>query len=695
VYYYLAARLIAVGICLFAGMLYCLIGVRQRESRIFFAFGCTSLLFAAYIASTIITDQSHTPSQVLKLGRVDIGILCLLYPTSVWFFSLYTRLRVFWPWLLAACIVFGIFFVLNIVLPNGVAYNSVESLHIYRLPWGEPVTRGAMALTLFSWPFHIMSYLVYLWCIWRCLALLRARAWQRGWPMAAYVIAQTILVLFFIFLPLPEYAQTIRWYELAFLLLVVIMSLTLRAELHARGVALGLSLSRLEAESGKRNRVIGQLHRMAYHDALTGLPNALGLHERLTEALVRSAQDHRFGALLLISLDNFTNINAALGRVLADQLLKQIALRLHATLPDAYCIARLGRDEFAVLLAPLDRTRSASEHEALHCAEALVANLTQPIRIESEELMVGVCTGISLFIGPSHNETSVLREADVALFSSRHGGPEVVAIYNETMETATHTRLEIEKGLRLALEHQDLELYFQPLRNGQASVPGAEALLRWRHHGQILRLPDEFIPIAEESGLIRPIGEYALEQACHIIRRLQSSVLRPPATISVNVSTRQLLGGRFSKQVLRIVGATGIDPRLLALELTPSAHTSGFQDGDSSLREIADAGVRLTLDRFGSSHASFANLRGLPFREIKIDRSLVAEIHIEPTDRFVKSIIDIAANLKIDVTAVGVETETQRRALESMGCVRYQGYLFSRPLPAGDLLAWWNGIEHP
>jgi diguanylate cyclase (GGDEF)-like protein/PAS domain S-box-containing protein len=430
----------------------------------------------------------------------------------------------------------------------------------------------------------------------------------------------------------------------------------------------------------KRKEAEEQIKNLAYHDALTGLPNRLLFNDRLSVAV---AQAHRQGyrlAIFFLDVDRFKVINDSLGHSLGDRLLQGVARRLQSSVREGDTVARLGGDEFILLLPALNRTEDVAK-----VAEKILDSLKLPFRLEGRELYVTASMGISLYPDDGGDAETLIKNADTAMYRAKEQGRDNYQLYTPAMNATAVERLALENSLRKALARDELELVYQPLLDlGTGRVHGVEALLRWRHPERGLLLPSEFIPLAEVTGLILPIGPWVLRTACGRARVWQD-LGHPHLTVAVNLSARQFQQPDLVAQVKRALEETGLAPRCLDLEITETNAMSNAEATIHTLRELKTLGVRISIDDFGIGYSSLSYLKRLPIDTLKIDQSFVRDITSDPDDAAIATaVIALAHTLKLRVVAEGVETQEQLAFLAARHCDRMQGYLFSRPLPSQE-----------
>ena len=435
--------------------------------------------------------------------------------------------------------------------------------------------------------------------------------------------------------------------------------------------------------------MLQQVRALAYFDSLTGLPNRLSYKERLNQALVQASRTGRRVAAFFIDLDHFSRINDTLGHEAGDQLLQQVAARLRVSCREREDevapatraldpeVARLGGDEFTVIMPGL--TDSA---DAAKLARRILSSLAHPIRVAGHEVFINASIGIAIYPEDGEDIDSLLMHADTAMYKAKEQGGGSYQAYSRSMNASALQRLTLENALRRAVEREEFEVHYQPIVEARSGVPvAAEALVRWRHPELGLLLPSEFVPLAEENGLIVPLGEWVMRTACAQNRAWQERGLRRIRVV-VNLSSRQLVRG-VTGTVGGILQETGLEARYLGLELTESVLVNHQKEGTETLHALRAMGLHLSVDDFGTGYASFGYLKHFPLDTLKIDRSFVREIASDPDDAAITTaIIAMGHALGLKTVAEGVETEAQLALLRKQGCDEMQGYLFSRPMPA-------------
>jgi diguanylate cyclase (GGDEF)-like protein/PAS domain S-box-containing protein len=431
----------------------------------------------------------------------------------------------------------------------------------------------------------------------------------------------------------------------------------------------------------EEKKVEDQIRHMAHHDALTGLPNRVLLQDRIGQAIAQARRSRKVAALLFIDLDRFKNVNDSLGHQVGDSLLRAVAGRLVACVRGTDTVARMGGDEFVVVLTELKRAEDAGQ-----MAQKILAVLPQPIDIDGHELRVTPSVGICLYPHDGEDVETLMRNADAAMYHAKETGRNNFQFFTPQMNIAANQRLLLEKDLRLALERDEFTIYYQPqidLKTG--GIVGVEALLRWRHSQRGMVAPSDFIPVAEETGLITPIGEWVLRGACMQARKWQT-LGYPQLQVSVNCSAQQFRQEGLLDVVARTLQQTGLPASSLELEITESVIVEHAEHVIARLKALDEIGLKLSIDDFGTGYSSLGYLKRFPIHELKIDQSFVRDIGTDPDDAaIVSAIIALARSLGLRVVAEGVETAEQLAFLKKLGCDWAQGYLFSRPLPAEEI----------
>ncbi|MBA3752907.1 MAG: EAL domain-containing protein, partial [Nitrospira sp.] len=437
------------------------------------------------------------------------------------------------------------------------------------------------------------------------------------------------------------------------------------------------------------------IHRLAYYDSLTGLANRVLFKDRLSNALSHAERHHRHLATLFIDLDRFKIINDTLGHTVGDLLLTHVAERLsesvrqsdsvgrHADREPSHALARLGGDEFTILLTTL-----AQPEDAGRVARRILDSLAHPFSIDGHEIFISASIGISIYPSDGTTVETLLKNADSAMYHAKEQDRNNCQFYSSGLNTAAAERLDLERDLRRALERQEFVVYYQPTLNIHSrTILGAEALIRWKHPTRGLVPPGVFLTAANDTGLIRPMDEWVLREACCQVKTWEQAGL-PAITISANVSNSLFHGRTLPGTVADVLRDSGLNPCRLELELTESIAMRDVEASVTMLEELRAMGVRLSIDDFGTGYSSLSYLQRFPLSRLKIDQSFVRDLLTNVNNaKITRAIIAMAHSLNLSVLAEGVETEAQLARLRDEGCDEVQGYLFSRPVCAQDFEA--------
>ena len=423
-----------------------------------------------------------------------------------------------------------------------------------------------------------------------------------------------------------------------------------------------------------------QLRHLATHDVLTGLPNRVLLDDRISQAVTHAHRDQTSFAVLLCDLDRFKLVNDSLGHSAGDHLLQQVARRLTEVIRDVDTVARLGGDEFVIVLSP-----GTSRQDAAAVAQRIIEAMQPVVEIAGITIHTSPSIGIAFYPDDGVTVEALVAHADAAMFAAKHRGRNNVQCYAAGMEAGTHDKVRLESEMHSALARGEFELYYQPKVDTMSGYfYSAEALIRWRHPERGLVSPAAFIPLAEECGLIGPIGEWVLREACRQGRAWQLAGL-PSLRIAVNVAAAQFRSGNLVETIRSALADAQFEPRLLEVELTESAVMSDPEESIKTLERLSEMGVLVSVDDFGTGYSSMSYLRRFPIDHLKIDRSFLSEITARSDDAsIVGAIVSLAHNLRLKVIAEGVETTAQLDLLKTLGCDQYQGYQFSPPVPVAD-----------
>jgi diguanylate cyclase (GGDEF)-like protein len=431
-----------------------------------------------------------------------------------------------------------------------------------------------------------------------------------------------------------------------------------------------------------RKAAEAEIKTLGFYDSLTGLPNRRLLLDRLKQALASSTRSGRKVALLFIDLDDFKTINDSLGHATGDMLLQQVAQRLTSCVREADTVARLGGDEFVIMLEDLSTEAVEAAEQTESIGENILSTLNQPYQLGALEYRGTPSIGATLFTDHKNGVGELLKQADIAMYQAKKAGRNTLRFFDPQMQTTVNARAVLEKELRNAIVNNQFQLHYQNQVDSSRRSLGAEALIRWQHPERGLLNPAQFIPLAEETGLILLIGEWVLDRACAQLKAWQLNPLTRNLVLSINVSARQFRQPNFVDQVKTALQRHAINPNSLKLELVESLLLDNIEDTIATMNVLNEIGIRFSLDDFGTGYSSLQYLKRLPLNQLKIDQSFVRDLASNSSDQaIVRTIIAMANSLNLGIIAEGVETEAQQKLLLGTGCTHYQGYLFSKPLP--------------
>jgi diguanylate cyclase (GGDEF)-like protein len=443
------------------------------------------------------------------------------------------------------------------------------------------------------------------------------------------------------------------------------------------------SVLSIDTDITHRKSAEQEAKRLAFYDQLTGLANRRLMLDRLQHVLAGSTRSLHTSAVILIDLDNFKALNDTLGHDRGDMLLRQVALRLSGCIRESDTVARLGGDEFVVLLEDLNENPPEAAVQAKAIGEKILSSLNISYQLDGYEHHSTPSLGIALFQGPLNTVDDIMKRADLAMYRAKAAGRNTMRFFDPEMQAVATERARLEADLRQGLQNKELILHFQPQVNSEGRVIGAEALMRWQHPERGTVLPAEFVSLAEETGLILPLGRWALQTACAQLVVWSKHPETAQLHMAVNVSARQFHHPDFVEEVLVVLKYTGANPQKLKLELTEGVLIEDIENTIAKMVKLKENGIGLSLDDFGTGYSSLSYLKSLPLDELKIDQSFIRDVLIDPNDAAIAcAIVSLSQILGLAVIAEGVETEAQLTFLVNHGCQAYQGYLFSPALPA-------------
>jgi diguanylate cyclase (GGDEF)-like protein/PAS domain S-box-containing protein len=439
----------------------------------------------------------------------------------------------------------------------------------------------------------------------------------------------------------------------------------------------------------ERKKAEAEILRLAFYDQLTGLPNRQLLNDRLQHAMLKAKRNQLSGAVMFVDLDNFKLLNDTQGHHKGDALLQESARRLSSCVRKSDTVARLGGDEFIVVLEELSGNAIEAATQAEQIGEKILVALSQPCEVGGFQHTGTASIGIALLDNQVGSTDELLKRADLAMYRAKATGRNAIRFYDPAMQEAVRTKMALETGLRNSIQSNMFVLHYQPQLNNQGQTVGAEALLRWTHPDYKNVAPNVFIPLAEDTGLIIPLGKWVLEAACSQLVKWAQMAHTAQLTLSVNVSARQFRQTDFVSEVLDTVRQSGAKPELLKLELTETVLVNDIEDAVIKIAALKEYGIRFSLDDFGTGYSSLSYLRYLPLEQLKLDRSFISRLPDNASDAAIlQAIIAMGHNLGLTIVAEGIETEGQLEFLSRHGCNAYQGFLFSRPVSIEEFMAY-------
>jgi diguanylate cyclase (GGDEF)-like protein len=464
--------------------------------------------------------------------------------------------------------------------------------------------------------------------------------------------------------------------------LLKVYSETLVRKLEEKTLQLEEANLELQRDIARRKEAEDKIEHLAFYDPLTGLPNRRLMQDRLDHSFAASSRHKFHCALLFIDLDNFKTLNDTRGHNVGDSLLIVVASRLQSCVREGDSVARLGGDEFVIVLENLSEQPEQAAKMAESVGDKVLSVLNEPYVLNNESYHGTASIGVCLFRNQEITVEELLKRADTAMYQAKSNGRNTLRFYDPAMQAALEQRMHLENDLRCALSANQFVLYYQPQVNQHGDIVGAEALIRWQDPQKGLISPCQFIPIAEETGLIVPIGQWVLETACAQIKAWEANPLTSKLQLAINISARQFHQHNFIEQVLQTLIDQKINPNRLKFELTESVVLKDISDAITKMYTLRDAGLCFSMDDFGTGYSSLSYLTQLPLSQLKIDQSFVRNVGVKRGDAvIIQTIIGMAKNLDMEVIAEGVEREDQKEFLTRHGCKFFQGYLFGKPVP--------------
>ena len=682
--------LASASIVFYSGLEAAIVGTLSRRQPLYLVFAFTCFCVTGYLISTAFYYSADSITSAALALRWQLAMALLYIPALCALIALYTGQRNYGRWLAAVAVACGVMLVVNFTLPYGIRFSALRAAAPIQLPWGEQLVIYAGDRSIWALPMRLLVFFVFGWSIWRA-----AVHWQSGKRRSAVLLGVGICLQVFagiwgLLIDLGI-VQSVYLVGFAFLALMLLMSASIGVDLRDRNAALEAMALKLQREITERSRAEAQIRAMASRDDLTQLANRAALRDHLSVVLHDANEMGQHGGMLLMDLDYFKTINDALGHDVGDDVLREVAARLQSAIAaaqiDSGFVARLGGDEFVIVASGLAASSSLAEIAMRQLAEYVALQMTRPLVVGQRVFNVGVSIGAALFPAPGIDDSQLLRRADMALYSAKNSGRNSFQLFQEKMQTAADRRLALEKGIRAALDNGELALQFQPQVDTTGRMIGAETLLRWQHPELGDIPPEVFVPIAEETGMIHRIGEWVLLQSCDCLAAWRRDRIPFVGYLAVNVSQWQLLHPEYVSQLAVVLSAHTATPKLM-LEITESSLLRSPTETIEKLAQLRKMGIKIALDDFGTGYSSLAYLKNMSLDQLKIDRIFIEQMARDDERPLVESIVAIARNLRLSVVAEGIESEVQRDRLTAMGCVGFQGFLFSRPLNADEFVVW-------
>lgn len=641
--------------------------VRRSRLHLCFALACA----CSAGACIAMARYYSAPSLAAAEGPMRaIGFWAVLLVYSIFaFVAAYTRVPRQGPGFVALLALGSVFLYENARTPFGIWLTSVDSADPIVLPWGETLFHAHGLPSPWNVGLRLLSLAIVGWGVWRLVVRKRAGDRRAGLFLSVYL---AILLAASVQGALIDFGVVRTFHAIGAALVgfAVLM-----------GTDLILSLREQEAA----------MSHQAFRDPTTGLCNRAALLERLR--LFGEEAGRGFGAVVHVNLDHFKVLNEALSHEVGDRVLREVASRICVACGERAIAGRIGGDEFAAILAEAAVTQGAADQRIRELADDIVRGLAGPFVLGEQDFHVSASAGITSFECAQAEPAEILGRAALALREAKKSGRHQVCAFAPALQSRAESRFRTVEGLRRAIANDSLQLNYQPQVDAAGRLAGLEALVRWQDGPDGPASPGAFIPLAEETGLIHALGEWTLRRGCAQLASWRRDGIETGGTLSINVSPWQLARPGFVDRLAHIVRETGVDPRGITIEITESAVLYDLQETIARLGAIRASGVRIALDDFGTGYSSLSLVRDLPLDAIKIDQSFVRGIDAGANRHLVKAVVEIAAELHLDLVAEGIENERERSALLELGCPKFQGFLVCRPLPAAELTAWLAARE--
>jgi diguanylate cyclase (GGDEF)-like protein len=674
VIYYVCA-----GISFFAGIQSLTMLVARHRTVLFITYFLLCFCISGFLCATAWLYSSSEIIEASSAIQTQTLFALIFTIVFVFFMSAYSYQRISNVFLAIVSCVFVILVVANYMNPAGLKYTEIEYAGRIEFSWSESVQLFTGVFSPWNAVFRLWLFSIFVWIVWLAISRFRAGRHNESLVILSYAVAQFLASLHALFIEL-KYVQPIYVTGFIYLFMVLIVNYNISKDLLRRNISLRVTTDSLLENINKRGKAQEEIDYMAYFDSLTGLPNRWLLHEHLDNLIEENQTNKKFSTLMIFDLDHFKNINDSLGHDVGDRLLKKVALRLKKVVPEEAFVGRFGGDEFVVSLPATHE----SEEQCDQYAKELIATISQELRapfyVGKLELNAGASIGYCNFKSCETSNIELLSRIDLALHVAKKSGRNTFRCFNSEMSNKAARKHELESALHSAIEENQFQLYYQPQLDSVGKLYGAEGLLRWFHPTLGEVSPVEFIPIAEESGLIHEIGRWVINEGCIALQDWLATQPRFTGSLSLNVSPWQFVKPDFVDEMLAIFQQYNTPPERIKIEITETAFLYDKSETISKLNQLRSLGYSVVMDDFGTGYSSLAHIRDLPLDLIKIDRAFISTLEEGNEQPLVKSIISMCDYMSINVLAEGVESEFQKGRLIDYGCHLFQGYLFSKPI---------------
>ena len=686
-----ALRCVAAGVLAHAALLSLfMVHYDQKWRQLHWYFSAMCVITTAEMLLRMYLNVTDSIANAAYLFQWQYALILMLIPLLFGFVAIYTeqeRIRTWQFWVTAVST--GLIAVDFLHTPYSLRFSSLHLAGPMQLPWGETIPWYTGSASAWNIGARVFVTAILVWAVIRAY-----RQYRSGRPRAALFLAGGLALLWLAsmigFLVDLRYLAVPEPGAFGFFGMIVFMSVALAMEARDRAHALMITTKALHKQIDVVTQTKERLHHMAYHDYVTGLPNQARLQELVAAYSTQQSRTASKGALILLKLYDFRAINDVLGHNFGDRLLQAIATRLRELDHDGGQLAHLGGGEFAVLLPEAGADVSEAALKAKTLAERALAALNIPFSIDGYSFVISFSAGIASFPDGDESHTELVQRASMALLRAKTSGRGSIQFYAAEMQQEIRERLRLERDLRKGLERGEFLMHFQPQVDFAGTVVGAEALLRWHHPERGWMSPVQFLDIAEHTGVIIQIGDWALQQVCKQIKAWEQSLPGFTGHVSVNVSAWQFQQDDFREAVRRHLHDSGIDPSRLTLEITESAFLRDMDGAVDTINALKSDGVDFSIDDFGTGYSSLSYLTRLPVDELKIDQAFIKKLGTDVRDtHLVETIINIGHQLNLRIVAEGVENDSQKSVLGRLHCWAMQGYYFARSMTAEAFADWY------